>query len=154
MSAEIAEISDSARMREKIVELEDAIKRHPDALGPSDFKTTHHFAPGVYMRELFIPKGVLLTGKIHKTEHLNILSQGKLSVWTEDGMKTLLASTVLKSLPGAKRVGYAHEDSVWITVHHNPEDEKNVERLEDALVLETFEQFLSFVEQKKIEGGK
>jgi quercetin dioxygenase-like cupin family protein len=100
------------------------------------FQVTHHFAPGVYMRELFIPKGTTLTGKIHKTEHLNILSQGDLTVWTEEGMKRLKASSVILSKPGIKRAGYAHEDSIWITVH--PTDERDLEKLEELLIAKDF----------------
>jgi hypothetical protein len=68
--------------------------------------TTHYFSEGLYAREIFIPKGVLLTGKIHKTEHLNILSKGDITVWTEDGMKRLKSPYTLVSKPGTKRVGF------------------------------------------------
>jgi len=146
-----------AEMRSKIVQLENAMKAMPGALTAADFVTLHHFAPGVYMRELRIPKGVTLTGKIHKTEHLNILSQGRLAVWTEDGMKVLDASTVVLSQPGIKRVGHALEDSVWITVHQNPTEEKNPDTLEEMLVVDTFEQLESFLKEQKqltTQGGE
>lgn len=137
-------------MRDKIVKLEQVMKEMPNQL---ELPVTHHFSPGVYMRELFIPKGTTLTGKIHKTEHLNILSQGDISVMTEDGVKRLQASTVIKSNPGIKRAGYAHEDSVWITVHPNVEDIEDVDRLEEMLVVETFDEFLEFQGMKEISGG-
>lgn len=137
---------------QKIMDLESVMLRMPQV----EIKTTHHFAPGIYMREIFIPKGTCLTGKIHKTEHLNILSQGVLAVMTEDGIKVLRASTVIKSQPGIKRVGFAHEDSVWITVHPNVTDEQEVPRLEAALVVDTYAQFLEFSEKLKLlpEGGQ
>lgn len=137
-------------MRAAILKLEAVMMEMKDQ--QVEIKTTHHFAPGVYMREVFIPKGVTLTGKIHKTEHLNILSQGDLSVWTEDGIKRLKASTVIKSQPGIKRVGFAHEDSVWITVH--PTEETDLEKLESMLIAKTFEEALEFMEKKQIEGSK
>lgn len=143
-----------AEMRARIMRLETAMLCIPaEQRGESAFVTKHHFAPGVYMRELFIPKGAVLTGKIHKTEHLNILSQGDLTVWTEDGMKRLKASTVIKSQPGMKRVGYAHEDSVWITVHHNPENEQDIEKLEARLVTNSFEELTGSGETEKLHGG-
>lgn len=122
------------QMRGRILALEAVILQMTDR--HVEFQVTHHFAPGVYLRELFIPKGVCLTGKIHKTEHLNILSQGDLTVWTEDGMKRLKASSVIKSQPGIKRVGYAHEDSIWITVH--PTEETDLEKLEELLIAKDF----------------
>lgn len=133
-------------LRDKIVALEAVMLRMPQV----EIKTTHHFAPGIYMREIFIPKGTTLTGKIHKTEHLNILSQGDLSVMTEDGIKRFKASNIIKSNPGIKRVGFAHEDSVWITVHPNVTDERDVPAIEAALVVDTFDQFLAFSEKPKI----
>ena len=35
----------------------------------------HYFVNGVYGREIFIPAGVLVAGRIHKTEHISIISQ-------------------------------------------------------------------------------
>ncbi len=127
-------------MRTLIFDLENSMKTLPDYLTADQFKTTHHFQPGVYIRELFIPKNMVLTGRIHKTQHLNILSQGKMSVWTEDGIKTLQSSHVMQSLPGIKRVGYAHEDSVWITIHANPSDERDLGKVESRLFADTFEE--------------
>lgn len=139
----------AAEMRKAIMDLEAAMMSMPEA--QVEIKTTHHFAPGVYMREIFIPKGVTLTGKIHKTEHMNILSQGILVVWTESGMKELTASTVIKSQPGIKRVGYAKEDAVWITVHPNYDEERDVQKLEDMMIAKTFDEALEFLDTKRIE---
>ena len=136
-------------MRAKIMALETAMFAMPEH--HIEFKVTHHHAPGIYMRELLIPKGACLTGKIHKTEHMNILSQGEMTVWTESGMKRLKASTVIKSNPGIKRVGFAHEDSIWITVHHNPEGETDLDKLEEMIIAKTFEEALQFAKLKKIE---
>ena len=133
-------------MRANILKLEACMMAMPEH--QIEIKTTHHFAPGVYMREIFIPKGTTLTGKIHKTEHMNILSQGEMSVWTEDGVKRLKSSTVIKSSPGIKRVGFAHEDSVWITVHPNVDGETDVEKIENMLIAKSFDEVLGFTEQK------
>ena len=120
--------------RQKILMIEDAIRN----VEQIDLKVVHHFAPGVYARELHVPKGVMLTGKIHRTEHLNILSKGKITVFTEDGgTKTLTAPCTLVSTPGTKRVGYAHEDTVWICIH--PTDETDLEKLEADLIAPSYE---------------
>lgn len=144
--------SSQEQMRGKILDLEQAMLVSKDRI---HLEAKHHFSSGVYMRELFIPRGVILTGKIHKTEHLNILSQGDLSVLTEDGMKRLKASTIIKSKPGMKRAGFAHEDSVWITVHPNPKEMTDPDELEAQLVTSTYKEFLEFVEANRpqIEGG-
>jgi hypothetical protein len=136
-------------MRTLILGLEEIMFSMPNHLEGDDFNaiTKHHFEQGVYMRELFIPKGMVLTGKIHKTKHLNILSAGKITVWTEEGMKTLTAPAVIRSEPGIKRVGYAHEDSVWITVHQNPSDERDIKKVEDRLFSMTFDEAYSGTER-------
>jgi SET domain-containing protein len=126
-------------MRERIFALEEKIKAMPAALGAKDFETNHHFGPGTYMRELVIPADMILTGRIHKYAHLNILTKGKITVWTEDGMKTLEAPCVIKSEAGMKRVGYTHEDSIWTTIHSNTGNEKDIEKVESALFTDTFD---------------
>ena len=42
--------------------------------------TTHMFTDGMYIREIFMPAGSLITSKIHKTEHPYIVSYGKVAV--------------------------------------------------------------------------
>lgn len=94
----------------------------------------HHFADGLYAREITIRAGTILTGKVHSTEHLNIVSQGRIAVWTEDGMKIVAAPCTLVSRPGTKRVGFALEDTVWTTIHANPGNLTDLAALELALI--------------------
>lgn len=138
-SFEISEVKSTpescAERRAKIMALESEMFKLPQVT----IETKHHFGPGIYMREIFIPAGVMLTGYIHKTEHYNILSLGRLKLVTEDGSKEVAASTVILSKPGVKRAAVALEDSVWITVHHNPTNERDVKKLEDMLVTNSYE---------------
>lgn len=122
------------QVRGSILQLEREMKLHP---GQIEIKTTHHFAPGVYAREIFIPKGTLLVGKIHRTEHINIVSIGDITVVSEAGLVRLKAPHTLISKPGTKRVGYAHEDTVWITIH--PTDETDVEKIESILIAPSYD---------------
>ena len=100
-------------MRHQIMMLEDQLKAMPQV----ELKTSHHFADGLYAREMFIPAGTMLTGAVHLFEHINIISQGDISVVTEEGTKRIQAPATLVSLPGTKRVGYAHTDTIWTTIH-------------------------------------
>jgi hypothetical protein len=86
-------------------------------LPPGDCPVTHHFATGVYCREMFIPAGTVLTGKIHVHDTLNILLEGEITVTTPEGMKRLKAPAVFVSPPGCKKAGYAHTDVRWLNVH-------------------------------------
>lgn len=98
--------------------------------------TWHHFADGLVARTILIPAGTCLTGAAHKAEHLNVC-HGDITVWTEQGMRRLTGYHVLPSMPGAKRVGLAHADTHWTTVHLNPGNELDIDKLEDALVEES-----------------
>jgi hypothetical protein len=91
----------------------------------------HHICNGVYARELFIPAGTLLTGKIHKTKHISIIQQGDISVMTEEGMKRIQGPAVIQSESGMKRAGYAHTDTIWITIH--PTHLTDISEIEDSL---------------------
>lgn len=128
--------------RETVMAFERALTQfgveHGTLIDPDEL-TRHWFAPGVYCRGLFIPKDATLTGKIHKHEHVNIIAQGDISVLTEHGVKRFTAPHVLVSSAGIKRVGYAHEDTLWITVHANPDDERDMEKLEARFISPTFE---------------
>lgn len=140
----------NAEMREKITALEATMLAMPQV----DIPIQHYFAPGLYMREMTMPANAIITGKIHKTEHYCILTKGDVTLVTEDGRKRIKAPHVIHSLPGAKRAIHAHEESVWVNVHHNPTNEQDAEKIEDIFVVDTFEKFLEFTEQKKLEGGK
>jgi len=120
-----------ASLREKIDALEGLMLREPQV----EIEPVHYFAHGLYAREITIKAGTLLTGKIHRTEHLNIVSKGRIIVWTEDGMREVAAPFTMVSRPGTKRVGYALEDTVWTTVHATTETD--LARLEAELIAPT-----------------
>jgi hypothetical protein len=70
----------------------------------------------------------------HRTEHLCIVS-GDINVTTDEGVQRIRnLQLVISSKPGAKRAGYAHEDTVWTTVHATTETDldKLVEELMEA----------------------
>jgi len=100
-----------------ILKLEDEICNLPQA----DVPVKHYFTDGMYAREMSIAANTVLTGAVHKTEHLCVISQGTISVMTEDGVKTLSAPCTFISRPGIKRVGFAHSDTVWTTFHATKE---------------------------------
>lgn len=99
--------------RERVRDLENAIKSHPQV----EMDTTHYFLPGAYIRELIIPAGTMLVGRVHKTEHVSIMVEGEMTVVRETGMERICAPFFHIGQPGTKRVGYAHRTSRWLTVH-------------------------------------
>jgi hypothetical protein len=114
--------------REMILRLEAAMREFPQ----EDAPVVHHFSEGIYARELRIPRGALLTGKIHRKPHISVLSHGEITVLTEAGMKRLKAPCTILSEPGIKRVGYAHTDVVWTTFHAT--DETDLDKIEAEFI--------------------
>lgn len=113
-------------------ELEALMRAHPTAVAV-EIEPVHHFADGLYAREITIPAGTLLTGKIHKTRHLNIVSAGEITVWSAgEGSRRIRAPFTFVAEPGSRRVGFAHEDTVWTTVHAT--HETDLGRLEGELI--------------------
>lgn len=123
-------------MRAKVYALEAELQQCPQV----DCPVVNHFAPGIYAREMTIPAGVVLTGAVHKTEHLNIVSKGRISVSTDDGMKEVSAPYTFVSKPGTKRVGFAHEETVWTTIHAT--DETDLDKLVVELTESTNQELL------------
>lgn len=112
--------------RAKIEALEMEVAKLPQVA----IKPVHYLADGLYAREITIPAGTVLTGRVHKQEHINVLSKGEITVWTEDGMRRISAPYTFVSRPGTKRAGYAHAESVWTTIHANPTAETDIQALE------------------------
>ncbi len=114
MASAIAAAPEPLSMRDKVFMMEDWMREQPSVL--TELPVKHYFSEGVYARELFIPADTMLTGKVHKYQNLNILSQGEISVLTEDGIKRVKAPFTVVSPPGTKRIAYAHTDCVWTTI--------------------------------------
>lgn len=101
-------------------------------LPPVDAPVTHHFAHGVYGRELFIPAGSVLTGKMHRYATLNVLVMGEITVTTPEGVKRIKAPAIFTSPPMTKKVGFAHTDVVWLNVH--PTHLQDVDAIEQKFI--------------------
>lgn len=137
--------------RQDLLQLEDALSKVPGAVfGDSDLMPLKHsFAPGVYVREIFIPKGTVLTGKIHRHAHPNFLMSGEVIVVTEHkGREHLKAPLSIISEAGTKRAVYALEDTVWITVHVT--EETDLQKIEDYVIAPNYEALNLPAEPKKV----
>lgn len=140
--AELAKMPEGST-RQKLYELQTAIADLPDV----ELPLQHTFAPGVYVRTIFIPAGTVVVGKIHKHRHANILSQGHVTVFTEHGGKEdLHGPLTMVSEPGTKRAVYAHTDTVWTTIH--PTDKLTPEDVEEEVIAKSYEEYEQFASLK------
>lgn len=123
----MSEVAKAAPSRESIERLEAAMLEAPQVA----IETSHVLSGGVYARTIRIPAGTLLTGLVHKHDHVNVCV-GDITVWTEQGMKRLTGHNVLPTKAGAKRAGYAHADTYWTTLSRT--DQTELAAIEDEQV--------------------
>lgn len=102
----------------------------------AEMPVEHTLIDGVYTRKLFIPRGTLLVGKIHRLECVNIVAKGDISVLTETGCGRFQAGHIATSGPGIQKLGYAHEDTVFINVFRT--DETDIQRIENEIACESY----------------
>lgn len=98
-----------------------------------DCPVKHRFTPGIYIREILIPAGTLLTSMEHKTAHPFVISQGRILVSSEnEGSVVYEAPHTGLTLPGTRRALYAETDTIWTTFHAT--DETDVEKIGEAIL--------------------
>ena len=80
--------------------------------------TDDDYGCSTYSRELFMPAGMVVVGKLHKKPHLTFLMSGTMLVVSEDGgTKRLKGPLSFVSPAGVKRAFYIEEDSTLVCVH-------------------------------------
>jgi len=140
------------QFRQNILAVQDGIsKMIEDKVIESKLKDctlTHYYSPidekygcCAYAREMFIPKGTLIIGKIHRHKHLNIISKGKVTVFTEFGEKHLEGPVTFISEIGLKRSVFAIEDTLWTTIHLTEfAGEENLDKMEQEIIAPNYEE--------------
>lgn len=134
-------------LRNDILSFEEQLKNDDQVLVGDNVlcPLKHSFSDGIYVREIFLPKGMMLTGKIHKHEHPNFLMSGKVEVITEGGgYETLVGPIAMISKAGTKRAINVLEDCVWITVHHNPTNTQDLKELEKIVIADSYKEYDRF----------
>lgn len=109
-------------LREKIEELEKSMLQLPQV----DCPVIHRFGPGIYIREVFIPAGTFSVGHYQKTEHLNVMLKGRVTMF-RDVLEEIEAPFTYVGKPGRK-IGFIHEDMIWQNIYAT--SETDVEKLE------------------------
>jgi hypothetical protein len=72
-------------------------------------------------------------------------------VYSNDGtLKRVTAPCMMVTPAGTKRAVYVHTDTIWVTVHANPNNETDLQKLENMLIAKDYDALPSATE--KIEG--
>ena len=108
----------------------------------------HHFAPGVYAREITIPKDTVLIGVVHKRDNLVVLSAGKLRLVTEDGFAEITAPHTMLCKAGSKNAAVALEDAVWTNFFAT--DETDPDKLVELLTYSKADELLGGANNKQL----
>jgi len=114
-----------------------------------NFPLKHTFADGVYIRQMDMKSDSMVVGAIHNHLHVWFLLTGHLAVITEDTTEEFISPCYVLATPGSKRVIYALEDSIFVNVHKNPNNIKDIKKLEDEIVSLTFEDYEKYINKNK-----
>ena len=136
------------KFRELIMNFEEQLVTLPGAYGnpktPGLSKDANEINPlkhtivgGLYIREIFMPKGQLISTGIHKKEHPYFVLKGDVSVLTDKGIERIKAPHTNITKPGTKRLIYIHEDTIWITVHATKKE--SVEEVLEEILAKDFD---------------
>ena len=86
-----------------------------------NFPLKHTFADGIYIRQMEMKAGSMVVGAIHNHLHVWFLLTGHLAVATED--------------------------SIFINIHKNPNNIKDINELESEIVSKTFEEYEQYIKK-------
>ena len=116
-------------IRADMTVLEEAMEKHPDKFDLYG-QAIHHFADGMYARELFMPAGTVATSLVHKTDHFCFVLYGECDVADEGiGVHRIKGPCMLKTTAGTKRALNIITDSLWVGVYVNPDNITDIDEL-------------------------
>ena len=129
----------------KVETLENAMLASDDvriAKGNSNmFPLKHSFSEGVYIREMFMPQGGLVIGKLYKISHTWFLLSGELEVATDEGNEYYIGPCYVNAPEGTKRVLHAVSDVIFVNVYPNPENITDTDKLEEILTCSSYKEY-------------
>ena len=132
----------------KVEILENAMLASDDiriAKGNSDmFPLKHSFSEGVYIREMFMPQGGLVIGKLYKISHTWFLLSGELEVATDEGNEYYIGPCYVNAPEGTKRVLHAVSDVIFVNVYPNPENITDTDKLEEILTCSSYKEYKEY----------
>lgn len=100
----------------------------------------HSFSTGLYIRKMFVPKGIIFVTTIHKTQHPLFVMQGDITIYADGKSKRVKAPYFHITEEGTQRALVTHEDTVGITCHVT--EKTDVEEICKDIFVDTYEEFL------------
>jgi len=115
-------------MKDKIQSLKEAGIDLPQEPIP----TAHFLFNGIYVRQTFIPRGIVFVGRVHKVDHLFMVLKGSAEVTVDEGVHRLVSGMTLMCKPGTRRAGITLEDTVFAGVYRT--DQTDIKAIQDDIV--------------------
>ena len=108
----------------------------------------NEFTNGVYMRRMDVLKDTIIVGAIHKELHSWFLMHGVVRVADAESINYYQAPCYTISKPGTQRVIEVVEDAIWINIHSNPDNEKDLDKIEERLFAFTQSEYNEYLKNK------
>jgi|TARA_E500000305_G_scaffold108621_1_gene111428 hypothetical protein len=106
------------------------------------------FTNGIYIRRMDVKKNSVIVGAIHKESHSWFLMHGTVRVADAENVNYFKAPYYTKSQPGTQRVIEVIEDAIWINIHSNPDNKKDIDIIEKRLFALNRDEYKDYLKQK------
>lgn len=106
-----------------------------------DIPIKHSFADQLYVRQMDLKKDHVIIGAVHNHLHVWFLLTGKVIINNNGEKIEHIAPCYTVSKPGSQRIILALEDSIFVNVHKNPTNTKDISKLEKEIVSMTIEEY-------------
>jgi len=132
-----------AECRESFDKLESELFKLPQ-LKDEDYSLKESYSGGLYARQITIKAGALITGRIYRFDHIEIMLEGDIVILSADGTKNRYTGfNTIEAKSGKRQAGLALKDTTWTTLCRVPEDIPMSEMLDYTSVL-TYEEYNQF----------
>lgn len=124
-------------------ELEAEIFKMPQ-IKDEDYQLKESYSGGLYTRQITLKAGSLITGRIYKFDHIEIMLEGDIVILSADGPKSRYTGfNTIEAKSGKRQAGLALKDTTWITINKVPENIPMSEMLDYTSVL-TYAEYNQF----------
>ena len=138
------------KLQDDLISIADGVNIEGDGqtiLHSVNFPLKHTFADCIYVRQMDMKIGSAVIGAIHNHLHVWFLLSGHITVATEEESLEYIAPCYVLATPGSKRVIFAGEDYIFVNIHKNPNNIKDIEELELEIVSKTFEEYEQYIKK-------
>lgn len=119
-----------------------------------NLKIINQFTDGVYLRRMEVDKGFYIIGAVHKHLHAWFLMKGEVTIAKREGTEHYAAPCYVISEPGSQRIIYANEDTIFITIHKNPDNITDIDELEKQICCMTRDQYEEYLKNQEYDKVK